>query len=271
MLSSKTLIAALDSFWKRRYPNTYHAQVTEFLIALELENVAPEAVGGLDKRKSALLKYLVGNPDTKGSGGANLQIEVVEHVIGIVAPSCSMDELEAQYPVLASALRLDGFDVQAGKLRREMPAELDLAAADDDVHRLLRDFNFTTTLGHLEQAIAAHSRGEWAGANSQLRTFFESLLADFAQKLAPEAFVAATTDHAKREVLARTTPSFLDPALNEWELGKAGGFVQGLFKRLHPEGSHPGLSGEEDSTFRLHLVLLSARHLLRRFEHWPPP
>lgn len=120
---------------------------------------------------------------------------------------------------LAGALRQDGYDVQAGKLRSTMPQELDLAAADDDVHQILRELKLNTTLGHLENAIAAHSRGEWAGANGQLRTFFESLLADFAQKLAPEAFAAATKDHAKREVLAKTTPPFLDPDLNEWILG----------------------------------------------------
>jgi hypothetical protein len=40
--------------------------------------------------------------------------------------------------------------------------------------------------------------------------------------------------------------------------------MQAFFRRLHPAGSHPGLSDEDDSTFRLHLVLLVARNLLRR-------
>jgi integrase len=47
---------------------------------------------------------------------------------------------------------------------------------------------------------------------------------------------------------------------------KGGGFVNGLAKRLHPQGSHPGLSDQEDSTFRLHTVLLTARLLLERFD-----
>ncbi len=33
-----------------------------------------------------------------------------------------------------------------------------------------------------------------------------------------------------------------------------------------PQGAHPGLSDEEDSTFRLHLVLLTGRTLLKRLE-----
>ena len=36
------------------------------------------------------------------------------------------------------------------------------------------------------------------------------------------------------------------------------------YRRLHSAGAHPGLSDQDDSTFRLHLVLLVARMLLRR-------
>jgi hypothetical protein len=242
------------------------------LIGLELYEVAPDNGPGLEKRKSALLKHLVSNPEARGSSGANLQLEVVEHVIGSLIPPCgNVEELNDQCPALANALRAEGYDVQAGKLRGTMPNELDLPAADDDVHRLLRQLNLATPLTHLEQAIAAHSRSEWEGANAQLRTFFEGLLQEFAQRLDPNAFAAAGNDNLQRETLAKTSPPFLRPDLNEWVIGNTGGFFQGLFKRLHPKGSHPGLSDEEDCTFRLHLVLLSARHLLRRFERWPPP
>jgi hypothetical protein len=34
----------------------------------------------------------------------------------------------------------------------------------------------------------------------------------------------------------------------------------------HPQGAHPGLSDEEDCTFRLHVVLLTGRLLLTRFD-----
>jgi hypothetical protein len=44
--------------------------------------------------------------------------------------------------------------------------------------------------------------------------------------------------------------------------------MNGLANRLHPKGSHPGLSDNEDSTFRLHVVLLTARLLLTRFDTW---
>lgn len=46
-------------------------------------------------------------------------------------------------------------------------------------------------------------------------------------------------------------------------------FVSGLFKMLHSDGSHPGLSDEDYSTFRLHLVLVTSRTFLHRlyFKH----
>jgi hypothetical protein len=36
---------------------------------------------------------------------------------------------------------------------------------------------------------------------------------------------------------------------------------------LHTDGSHPGLSDEDHSTFRLHIVLVTARTFLRRLRY----
>jgi len=54
---------------------------------------------------------------------------------------------------------------------------------------------------------------------------------------------------------------------NEWEndRGKPA-FVLGLWARLHPQGSHPGLSEEDDCTFRLQVTLITARLFLRRLD-----
>ena len=43
--------------------------------------------------------------------------------------------------------------------------------------------------------------------------------------------------------------------------------VNGLFKMLHTEGSHAGLSDVEHSTFRMQLVLVTARIFLRRLHY----
>jgi hypothetical protein len=153
---------------------------------------------------------------------------------------------------------------QPFKLRRCLPASIDLPAADDEVHALLRELSLSTPLGHLDQAIAAHTRGDWAAANGQIRAFMIALLDSIAERLDPAT--ATLSEHERRERLAER---FLSDQLNEWQKGGRPGYFNGLMKRLHPAGAHPGLSDEDDSTFRLHTVLIAARLLLRRLQAWP--
>ncbi len=104
--------------------------------------------------------------------------------------------------------------------------------------------------------------GQWAATNGQLRTFFESLLDEIAIELDPAAAGLPNSEN-RRQRLANLDPPVLRTDLNEWS-GDGKNFVNGVLKRLHPDGPHPGLSDEEDSTFRLHLVVLISRLLLRR-------
>ena len=43
-------------------------------------------------------------------------------------------------------------------------------------------------------------------------------------------------------------------------------FCQRRYQTASSPGAHPGLSDEEDCTFRLHLVLLTARFFLRQLD-----
>lgn len=162
------------------------------------------------------------------------------------------------------ALERAGYVIEGeGQLRQALPEVLDLPAADDEVHAILRQRNLGTPLGHLDQAIDNHARGQWAASNSQCRTFLESLFDEIAYTLVRDAPRGPNEGEARREALARLDPPFLSENLNEW--GNQGkNLVNGVLKRLHPQGAHPGLSDEEDSTFRLHLVLLVGRLFLRR-------
>jgi hypothetical protein len=172
----------------------------------------------------------------------------------------------ARYTNLNRALEVDGFTVEDGQLRRTLPSVLHLPEADDEVHAILVEHHLDVSRGHLDQAISAHGRGEWAGANGQLRTFTESLFNEIAAAISIHLMVAApATGNASRIWLAHLIPPLFGPELNEWT-GQGTGFIEGFFSRLHPAGAHPGLSDEEDSTFRLHLVLIVTRSLLHRFQ-----
>jgi hypothetical protein len=96
-------------------------------------------------------------------------------------------------------------------------------------------------------------RGDWAAANAQFRAFIESLFDDIARHLSCPTTMA--TSGQRRTWLAQTNPPFFITSLNDWDFNGVG-FMESFFRRLHPQGAHPGLSDEDDSTFRLHLVLL---------------
>jgi hypothetical protein len=166
------------------------------------------------------------------------------------------------------ALGLDGYVVTFDEnpphrplLRASLPAELALPAVDDEVHQLLKTFRFQVAAAHLDQAIDAHTRGDWAAANAQIRTYLESLFTDIAHQLRPQEAAEAKSFENIRQLLGEI--GFFSKERNEWT-PKGDGYINGLFKMLHTEGSHPGLSDEERSTFRLHVVLVTSRTFLRR-------
>jgi hypothetical protein len=146
--------------------------------------------------------------------------------------------------------------------RRILPADIGLPTTESELTRLLDRHAFDTAKGHLEQALENHARGNWAAANGQLRTFFDALLDTIAERLDTTA-TNLPTGHARRSKLASL--NFLSIPLNEWD-NDGRGFINGLVKRLHPQGAHPGLSDDDDCTFRVHVVLLTAALLLRRFD-----
>ena len=156
-------------------------------------------------------------------------------------------EMLSREAVFRRALELDGFMVSGNTLHRALPLDVGLPAAQSEVDRLLDKHGLTTPKGHLKQALDAHGRGDWAAANSQIRAFFDALLDDVVGKLDASA-ATLSSGQPRRAKLAAI--GFLSRDLNEWA-DNGTGFVNGLVRRLHPQGPHPGLSDQEDSTFRL--------------------
>src|ERR1700743_1068769 len=80
----------------------------------------------------------------------------------------------------------------------------------------------------------------------------------YSTRLPPSSIQARLPCRAARtaaRALGRSDSS--RPRLMNWSSDRKN-FINGLFKRLHPAGSHPGLSNQADSTFRRHVVLLTA-------------
>jgi hypothetical protein len=232
------------------------------ILRLELDQLLT-SVGSKESRANGVFQHLVKNPKAQINGRPLARL-VVESAVEL-ALSNEYHLKRGVFDALFRALERDGFVVEGGRLRPALPGNLDLPAADDEVHLILSRYGLMTSLGHLDQAITAHAQGNWAAANAQLRTFCESLFDEIVPLLDPKNGSAIRTGEPRRQYLANLVPPFISRDLNEWsDDGK--NFVNGIFKRLHPQGSHPGLSDEQDCTFRLHLVLLVAHLFLRRLD-----
>ena len=224
----------------------------------------------LNERTVDLATFAMKNPDVTTEEGVPIYQALVEFAVSkcfrFVDGSPCGESSEwvptGRVEEFLHSLERDGYVVQDGKLRRSLPEIVDLPAADDEVHRLLDQLGLATCKGHLDQAIDDHARGHWAAANAQLRNCIQALFDDLATLIDPTAS-SKSAGEARRQHLANLNPPFLLRDFGEWsDDGK--NFVNGVFKRLHPHGSHPGLSNEEDCTFRLYLALIVGRLSLRR-------
>lgn len=203
--------------------------------------------------------------------------------VAIKAPPQTRDG--ASWKKLTAGLRFDGFELvetqteeasdfgwgsrrtAAFELVRMLPddvPELDFREAESEVVRLLDRHGFSVSQGHLRQAMTAFSRGDWSAANGELRKLYEGYLNEIAERLGCDP---GESSKSKRAYLGQLNPPFLLSEYNEWDKndGKPQ-YVQRLMNRFHPHGGHPGLSEEEDATFRLQVSLITARLFLRRFD-----
>lgn len=238
------------------------------VLRLTLEQAVPAGPSiSVAKKCGLLARAILSNPTAiiqTLDGPQNLTETLIREAIA----KCSKS-LDAPLEIrLRRGLALDGFvpfwDIgeQRYTIIAALPSIVAFTGASDEVHSLIADLAFTTPSGHLMQAIDAHARGDWAAANSQIRTFFESLLDEIAFRLQIDPNRQLTSENRRA---ALGSLGFLSQQRNEWSTdGK--NYVNGLFRMLHTEGSHPGLSDEEHCTFRLQTALVTARMFLRRLK-----
>ena len=248
MFSRVTLVAASELL-------EGHSQATfnQMVVRLELENDIPaDTKISIPKKCAQLAKIVAHRSDMLVDtleGHIPLGDAVVREAVAIARQEYSWQPQER----FLQALAKDGYSLTwnsdgGAELRPAFPIELG-SETDDEVHQLLTAYGFQTACGHLDQALGAHVRGNWAAANAQLRTFMETLLNDIAAALRP-AEAGKLTSENRRALLGKI--GFFCKERNEWT-GDGKNYVNGLFKMLHTEGSHAGLSDIEHCTFRLHL------------------
>ncbi|KPF43024.1 hypothetical protein [Rhizobium sp. AAP43] len=203
--------------------------------------------------------------------------------LALSAPPITKEK--ACWKKLVAGLRFDGFEVDeevdteeatrpwmrqsvSSKpvLRRMLPEDmpgLDFREAENELEALLRKYGMSTARQHLQNAINIFSQSKWTPANAEIRNFFEECLLQIAVTFGYDGEVGASS----RTFLGRLTPPFLLYDYREWGEGRDRDyFVPALMNRLSMQGSHPGLSEEDDCAFRLQVALVTARLFLRRFD-----
>lgn len=248
-----------------------HAELDRMLMYLEIDYVKYDLgkTITIPNRVNAFLGKIENIDSDKSQSGEHIHLRLLKYVINkfyenkphneIIASFggfFSIDEFDRQHENLIRALERDGYIIKNRILEKKLPEDIALPQQRDELTRHLDKFNLNITKGHLGQAIKIHGSGDWAAANSQFRSFFESVLMDIAKILKPNQTVYDAMSAMK--CLKGNDINFFTDKTNDFK------YANGLWSRLQSEGSHPGLSDEEDCTFRYHTCLIYVRYLLKK-------
>lgn len=259
MFSTATIVDVANLL-SNMYTNT---EMRLFGIRYGLGNVV---IGNSKNEKASnLATFLIRNPNQPGILSDKLVYEIVEKIINEAVSKFYFDSDNnefSDFPDLRRLLLKDGFVIEKGKLTRTFDTVIDFDKDESLLEKLLDRYDLNVAKGHYNQAINAFNRGDWAACNGQLRSYVEELLNKLAEKITNST---PTSSHQAKIVLANSNPPLFYRELNEW-LDDGQGYFETFWKRLHPHGSHPGLSDEDDSIFRLNLVLISTLEVLKRFD-----
>ena len=260
MFSRATLVEVFSMFSIQT-----HTTMDKFFFKFGIEKYTQMA-SSKESKAIAAAKFLVENPDVKGIFGGSMAFEMVEEILGIyIKNEYHFDESTGEFkdfPNLKRLLLKDGFEIIDKQLVRSTGAIVTYVENENLLLKLLDKHGYRTAKGHYEQAMSAFTRGDWAACNSQIRTFVEELLIKLAEDITGSTY---TSSHNARTALSTSNPKLFYPELNEW-LNDGKGYFETFWKRLHPQGSHPGLSSESDSMFRLNLTQISMLEILKRYD-----
>lgn len=273
LYSSGTISTACDLWESAARTN---AELDSFILDYGLEEHVQRR-GAISKTMLAIREFAVQQPEhvvDTDRGEKAISTLIVEKVVDEVRWS---DQKRALWEKFERYLGVDGYaltkEVERGFLDDTiritglvpaMPKIAQLPEAMDEVNILLARFGFRIAANHLESAKKNIGQGWWEPANGQSRTFLEALTDAVADTLYSDDAKGKSSGLQKRQLLAEK--GFLSREKHEFGDGNGQAFLPGLAKLLHTDGSHPGTSSRDEAMFRLQLVVVTARWLLKRFE-----
>lgn len=243
------------------------SEFTSFIVQQRrglIQSIGQEGTGNsLQTRLNKLVLLMDNDPGIVTDDGRPLTNAIVQKAVEILRANeiraqstWAPPDARTEDTVFMRALEAEGLQAVDGELRTILPVSIPVAEPESELDRLLQHLQLEDARNHLRQALENHASGNWEAANSQLRSFVEAIFQAAVDFVAPgHGLKKRDGEPIRRKLL---TAGFLQADLNEWD------FVAGFVKRLHGRGAHAGRSDEEDCTYRLHLVLLTVHHFLRR-------
>ena len=278
MLSTKTLLELIKVADKLTHP-----EINRIVSVFNFTPILPNEKNTVMSKTTKIFNDLRYYPENKqGPFSSNIQIDLIQYLVNdffdkhlgyeegreeiyVGGPRVNFENaFSVSNKEFSNSLKRDGYIISGKTIKKLLPEAITEAESESELMVSLDKYTFSRTKGHLLQGIANHSQSNWASANSQFRTFIESLLTEISNFLLPGNPVTTAAQAIK--TLAETVkPPFISKDLNEYPDNKdSDSFVYGLWTRLHPDGSHPGLSDEDDCSFRYHISIVFANYLLRR-------
>jgi len=277
MLSNKTLLELVKVADKMT-----HADMNRVVSFFGFPKLIPAQNNTVKAKGNEILNDLRFNTKRVGPYSSDIQIDFLQYIVDDFferrsdyetgtteynswGPSINFkNAFVVNHKELANCLKRDGYTIEEKTIKKLLPEEITEAKIESELMASLDKYGFSVSKGHLTQGISNHSQSNWASANSQFRTFTESLLTEINNFLLP-GNPATTAAQAIKKLAETVNPPFLSKDLNEYPSDKdSDSFVYGLWTRLHPDGSHPGLSDEDDCSFRYHISIVFANYVLRR-------
>jgi hypothetical protein len=235
-----------------------------------------ESGGSISKTILNIKRFAVDHPDhiiQTDFGPKPLPVSVIDTAIKVAGKRGDLP----LWQKLERYLNLDGYalqkqvtngvfknDVAITGITIAVPGFVALPEAVSEVELLLDRYGLKVAQRHLSSAKENITQEDWEAANSQCRTFLEALTDGIADTLVPNEAASVSGGLPKRQLLAKH--GFLSLEKHEFSDGHGHAFLPGLAKLLHPDGAHPGISTQHDAMFRLQLVVVTARWLLKRLE-----
>ncbi|WP_137151243.1 hypothetical protein [Devosia sp. FKR38] len=256
-----------------------NAELESILLEYGLdEHIRPS--GSREKTALAVKQFAVKNPDLEvhsDYGWKELRQLLVDEAIRRVQWDSQTASL---WEKLERYLNLDGYSLltQAPEgwsdypkptgVTASMPQYAELQESASELEQLLDRYQMSTAARHLKSARENLAQGDLEAANGQCRTFLEALTDSIADGLFAAESAGRSSGLQKRQLLAER--GFLLKEKHEFGDGPSQTYLPGLAKLLHTDGSHPGITTPHDALFRLQIVVVTARWLLKRLEQQYP-